>query len=87
MHKSIDTDNVPHLSTAITNNGLLIAYIRCCDKNVYFLQNTCSNDVLIYSILFQVDQAFAVAPIDVAGNIDYKSLCYIITHGDEKEES
>ncbi|XP_055776191.1 myosin regulatory light chain 2, atrial isoform-like [Salvelinus fontinalis] len=29
----------------------------------------------------EVDQAFS------AGNIDYKSLCYIITHGDEKEES
>ncbi len=43
--------------------------------------------MLIYLILVQVDQAFAVAPIDVAGNIDYKSLCYIITHGDEKEES
>ncbi|KAJ8263555.1 hypothetical protein COCON_G00160120 [Conger conger] len=37
--------------------------------------------------LFQVDQAYSVAPIDVSGNIDYKSLCYIITHGDEKEES
>lgn len=36
---------------------------------------------------FQVDQAFALAPIDPTGNIDYKSLCYIITHGDEKEES
>lgn len=35
----------------------------------------------------QVDQAFALAPIDPTGNIDYKSLCYIITHGDEKEES
>ncbi|MGH0179359.1 UNVERIFIED_CONTAM: hypothetical protein FKN15_019979 [Acipenser sinensis] len=35
----------------------------------------------------EVEQAFSVAPIDVAGNIDYKSLCYIITHGDEKEES
>ncbi|XP_066446113.1 myosin regulatory light chain 2, atrial isoform [Eleutherodactylus coqui] len=35
----------------------------------------------------EVDQMFAVTPIDVAGNIDYKSLCYIITHGDEKEES
>uniref|UniRef100_A0A672H0I3 Myosin, light chain 7, regulatory n=1 Tax=Salarias fasciatus TaxID=181472 RepID=A0A672H0I3_SALFA len=35
----------------------------------------------------EVDQAFALAPIDPAGNIDYKSLCYIITHGDEKEES
>uniref|UniRef100_A0A8C5MFJ2 Myosin light chain 7 n=1 Tax=Leptobrachium leishanense TaxID=445787 RepID=A0A8C5MFJ2_9ANUR len=35
----------------------------------------------------EVEQMFAVTPIDVAGNIDYKSLCYIITHGDEKEES
>ncbi|KPP63648.1 myosin regulatory light chain 2, atrial-like [Scleropages formosus] len=35
----------------------------------------------------EVDQAFSVAPIDTNGNIDYKSLCYIITHGDEKEES
>ncbi|KAE8619020.1 hypothetical protein XENTR_v10009570 [Xenopus tropicalis] len=35
----------------------------------------------------EVDQMFAVTPIDVAGNIDYKSLCYIITHGDEKEDS
>ncbi|XP_061115460.1 myosin regulatory light chain 2, atrial isoform [Conger conger] len=35
----------------------------------------------------EVDQAYSVAPIDVSGNIDYKSLCYIITHGDEKEES
>ncbi|GAA6067285.1 myosin regulatory light chain 2, atrial isoform isoform X1, partial [Tachysurus ichikawai] len=35
----------------------------------------------------EVEQAFSLAPIDVSGNIDYKSLCYIITHGDEKEES
>lgn len=34
----------------------------------------------------QVEQMFAVTPIDVSGNIDYKSLCYIITHGDEKED-
>ncbi|XP_024067086.1 myosin regulatory light chain 2, atrial isoform [Terrapene carolina triunguis] len=34
----------------------------------------------------EVEQMFAVTPIDVAGNIDYKSLCYIITHGDEKED-
>ncbi|TNN28566.1 Myosin regulatory light chain 2, atrial isoform [Liparis tanakae] len=34
-----------------------------------------------------VEEAFALAPIDPTGNIDYKSLCYIITHGDEKEES
>ncbi|KAJ1091663.1 hypothetical protein NDU88_004780 [Pleurodeles waltl] len=35
----------------------------------------------------EVEQMFAMTPIDVAGNIDYKSLCYIITHGDEKEDA
>ncbi|XP_007905616.1 myosin regulatory light chain 2, atrial isoform [Callorhinchus milii] len=35
----------------------------------------------------EVEQVLAVTPIDVAGNLDYKSLCYIITHGDEKEDS
>ncbi|XP_029460060.1 myosin regulatory light chain 2, atrial isoform [Rhinatrema bivittatum] len=34
----------------------------------------------------EVEQMFTMTPIDVAGNIDYKSLCYIITHGDEKED-
>ncbi|XP_045437055.1 hexokinase-4 isoform X1 [Pipistrellus kuhlii] len=34
----------------------------------------------------EVEQMFALTPLDVAGDIDYKSLCYIITHGDEKEE-
>ncbi|KAM6232289.1 myosin regulatory light chain 2, atrial isoform [Spheniscus humboldti] len=34
----------------------------------------------------EVEQMFALTPIDVSGNIDYKSLCYIITHGDEKED-
>ncbi|XDA75789.1 hypothetical protein R6Z07M_005946 [Ovis aries] len=34
----------------------------------------------------EVEQMFALTPMDLAGNIDYKSLCYIITHGDEKEE-
>ncbi|NXW25700.1 MLRA protein, partial [Circaetus pectoralis] len=33
----------------------------------------------------EVEQMFAVMPIDISGNIDYKSLCYIITHRDEKE--
>ncbi|ELK13027.1 Glucokinase [Pteropus alecto] len=36
--------------------------------------------------LAEVEQMFALTPMDLAGNIDYKSLCYIITHGDEKEE-
>ncbi|NXF55080.1 MLRA protein, partial [Oceanites oceanicus] len=33
----------------------------------------------------EVEQIFAVTPIDISGNIDYKSLCYIITCGDEKD--
>uniref|UniRef100_A0A8C9KHK7 Myosin light chain 7 n=1 Tax=Panthera tigris altaica TaxID=74533 RepID=A0A8C9KHK7_PANTA len=34
----------------------------------------------------EVEQMFALTPMDLAGDVDYKSLCYIITHGDEKEE-
>nr|P07461.1 RecName: Full=Myosin regulatory light chain, smooth muscle [Halocynthia roretzi]prf//1301210A myosin L1 [Halocynthia roretzi] len=33
----------------------------------------------------EVNQMFDISPIDVAGNLDYKSLCYIITHGQEEE--
>uniref|UniRef100_A0A3B4XQV2 Myosin, light chain 10, regulatory n=1 Tax=Seriola lalandi dorsalis TaxID=1841481 RepID=A0A3B4XQV2_SERLL len=29
---------------------------------------------------------FTNFPLDVAGNLDYKNLCYIITHGEEKEQ-
>ncbi|XP_032901794.1 myosin regulatory light chain 2, ventricular/cardiac muscle isoform-like [Amblyraja radiata] len=30
-------------------------------------------------------QMFGAFPPDVLGNLDYKSLCYIITHGEEKD--
>ncbi|KAL7988568.1 hypothetical protein Chor_007487 [Crotalus horridus] len=33
----------------------------------------------------EMDQMFQCSPIDSAGNLDYKALCYTITHGDEKE--
>uniref|UniRef100_A0A3B4T7V9 Myosin, light chain 10, regulatory n=1 Tax=Seriola dumerili TaxID=41447 RepID=A0A3B4T7V9_SERDU len=33
-----------------------------------------------------VNQMFTNFPLDVAGNLDYKNLCYIITHGEEKEQ-
>uniref|UniRef100_A0A8D0FVF9 Myosin light chain 7 n=1 Tax=Strix occidentalis caurina TaxID=311401 RepID=A0A8D0FVF9_STROC len=36
--------------------------------------------------LEEVEQLLAVTPIDISGDIDYKSLCYIVTHGDEKED-
>ncbi|TFK08110.1 Myosin light chain 5 [Platysternon megacephalum] len=34
----------------------------------------------------EIDQMFKSSPIDAAGNLDYKSFCYTITHGEEKEE-
>lgn len=46
----------------------------------------CRQATPLLSYLLQVEQLFALTPTDLAGNIDYKSLCYIITHGDEKEE-
>uniref|UniRef100_A0AAV2IU43 EF-hand domain-containing protein n=1 Tax=Knipowitschia caucasica TaxID=637954 RepID=A0AAV2IU43_KNICA len=36
--------------------------------------------------LEEVTQMFQSSNIDPAGNMDYKSLCYIITHGEEQEE-
>ncbi|KAK7895320.1 hypothetical protein WMY93_020645 [Mugilogobius chulae] len=36
--------------------------------------------------LEEVNQMFQSSNIDPAGNLDYKSLCYIITHGEEQEE-
>uniref|UniRef100_A0A8C7GFJ7 Uncharacterized protein n=1 Tax=Oncorhynchus kisutch TaxID=8019 RepID=A0A8C7GFJ7_ONCKI len=35
---------------------------------------------------FQVKQMFQSSTFDPAGNLDYKSLCYIITRGEEQEE-
>lgn len=33
-----------------------------------------------------MEQMFVAFPPDVAGNLDYKNLVYVITHGEEKEE-
>ncbi|EAW97944.1 myosin light chain 2 [Homo sapiens] len=33
----------------------------------------------------EVDQMFAAFPPDVTGNLDYKNLVHIITHGEEKD--
>nr|XP_039257823.1 myosin regulatory light chain, smooth muscle-like [Styela clava]XP_039257824.1 myosin regulatory light chain, smooth muscle-like [Styela clava] len=33
----------------------------------------------------EIDQVLEIAPVDVAGNLDYKALCYVITHGQEEE--
>ncbi|XP_029922786.1 myosin regulatory light chain 2B, cardiac muscle isoform-like [Myripristis murdjan] len=34
----------------------------------------------------EVNQMLTNLPLDVAGNLDYKSPCYVITHGEDKEE-
>lgn len=34
----------------------------------------------------EVNQMFQSSKVDSAGNLEYKSLCYIITHGEEHEE-
>lgn len=33
----------------------------------------------------QVDQMFAAFPPDMSGNLDYKNLVHVITHGEEKD--
>ncbi|XP_043909964.1 myosin regulatory light chain 10 isoform X1 [Protopterus annectens] len=34
----------------------------------------------------EIHQMFAAFPADPAGNLDYKNLCYVITHGEEKDQ-
>ncbi|XP_060747972.1 myosin regulatory light chain 2, skeletal muscle [Tachysurus vachellii] len=34
----------------------------------------------------EMKNLWAAFPPDVAGNVDYKNICYVITHGEEKEE-
>ncbi|XP_063063352.1 myosin regulatory light chain 2, ventricular/cardiac muscle isoform-like [Engraulis encrasicolus] len=34
----------------------------------------------------EINQMFSMFPLDVAGNLDYKNLCYVITHGEDKED-
>lgn len=33
----------------------------------------------------EIEQVMEISPVDVAGNLDYKALCYVITHGQEEE--
>lgn len=33
----------------------------------------------------QVDQMLQFATIDAAGNLDYKALSFVLTHGEEKD--
>uniref|UniRef100_A0A2K6NMH2 Myosin light chain 10 n=1 Tax=Rhinopithecus roxellana TaxID=61622 RepID=A0A2K6NMH2_RHIRO len=42
-------------------------------------------DVLTGISQLWVKQMFAAFPPDVCGNLDYRNLCYVITHGEEKD--
>lgn len=37
-------------------------------------------------IAAQMEQMFTAFPPDVTGNLDYKNLVHIITHGEEKDQ-
>lgn len=49
------------------------------------LRYKASKGNFLASLFFQVDQMFAAFPPDVTGNLDYKNLVHIITHGEEKD--
>lgn len=34
----------------------------------------------------QIKNMWAAFPPDVSGNVDYKNICYVITHGDAKDQ-
>lgn len=40
----------------------------------------------ILSCHFQMEQMFSAFPPDAAGNLDYRNLVHIITHGEEKDQ-
>lgn len=46
-------------------------------------QSHVCNTYLLFA--WQINQMFAAFPPDVSGNLDYKNLCYVITHGEEKD--
>uniref|UniRef100_A0A3B1KDR5 Myosin light chain, phosphorylatable, fast skeletal muscle a n=1 Tax=Astyanax mexicanus TaxID=7994 RepID=A0A3B1KDR5_ASTMX len=41
---------------------------------------------LCFLFTSQIKNLWTAFPPDVAGNVDYKNICYVITHGEEKEE-
>lgn len=62
----------------------------CCQASVFLqhseLLSSADQPYWWWLIWFQVKQMFQSSNIDAAGHLDYKSLCYIITHGEEREE-
>lgn len=51
-------------------------FFPCFHPKTWFFPSSCS----------QMEQMFTAFPPDVAGNLDYKNLVYVITHGEEKDQ-
>ena len=56
----------------------------CCLQCSQYIDCFAEQQNIAYLFL-QLNQMFELAPIDAAGNLDYKSLCYIVTHGQQEE--
>lgn len=43
-------------------------------------------DLRATPVFLQIKNMWAAFPPDVGGNVDYKNICYVITHGDAKDQ-
>uniref|UniRef100_A0A671TGG4 Myosin light chain 2 n=1 Tax=Sparus aurata TaxID=8175 RepID=A0A671TGG4_SPAAU len=59
-------------------------YLKYKDISQRLLRKPSPNLWLHLSL--KMEQMFAAFPPDVAGNLDYKNLVHIITHGEEKDQ-
>ena len=55
-------------------------------SQMYYGVSEAVTDLPLPLPLPQMTNLWAAFPPDVAGNVDYKNICYVITHGEEKEE-
>ena len=45
-----------------------------------------NHEETLLAISPQIKNMWAAFPPDVGGNVDYKNICYVITHGDAKDQ-
>lgn len=59
---------------------------KCANPEPFKCRDPC---LLVKAVLLfaaQMEQMFTAFPPDMAGNLDYKNLVHIITHGEEKDQ-
>lgn len=76
-------DTNPHHPHPIPTPPLPLHQACSCTQPSFLLPLPSSSAPLAGSL--QIDQMFAAFPPDVTGNLDYKNLVHIITHGEEKD--